>query len=190
MMGREKKQRARDRTNQRRRNRGSQVLPVATTALHHFFIFLSGIPSLWCSLFVPLSLLSSISSQLSLTVYLAHTALSFIQPVSPGNGTNLTLTSVCIRAGRTRVRASVPSMKACGSNSRDSRVTESTPQWEGQRFSPHGTESSSLLTRFFHALCICFTVLNVLFEYFMWFIPVNLLLFKYFYLTICIFFFK
>lgn len=56
MMGREKEERVRDRTSQRKRDRGSQVLPVATTALHHFFIFLSGIPSLWCSLSLSLSL--------------------------------------------------------------------------------------------------------------------------------------
>lgn len=106
-----------DRSHQRRRKWRSQVLPVATTALHHFFIFLSGVPSLWCSRHVPLSLLSSISSQLSLTSYLAHASLSSIQPVSPGNSTNIILTSVHRQAGRQAepvLRASVPPWKSPG----------------------------------------------------------------------------
>ncbi len=43
------------------------------------------------------------------------------------------------------VRAFMPSLKARGFNSPDSRVTESTPEWEGRRFSPHGAECSSFV---------------------------------------------
>lgn len=125
MTGRETRERVRDRTIQSKRNWGNQVLPVATTALYHFCISLSSIPSLWCSLWFPLSLLSSISSQLSLTVYLAHIAPSSIQPVSPGNGTNLTPTPVCIWACRT-CAAAVPWQKACGSNSHDGHRVDFT----------------------------------------------------------------
>ncbi|CAB1413523.1 unnamed protein product [Pleuronectes platessa] len=42
------------------------------------------------------------AEELSLTVYLAHTALSSIQPVSPGNATDLTTTRVRGRGGRSR----------------------------------------------------------------------------------------
>lgn len=140
MMGAQKKG-VQDRSHQRRRKWRSQVLPVATTALHHFFIFLSGVPSLWCSRRVPLSLLSSISSQLSLTSYLAHASLSSIQPVSPGNSTNITLTSVHRQAGRQAGRTHAQSVrattkKAPGFNSHESLVTGSTPQWEGEGFIP------------------------------------------------------
>lgn len=46
MTGREKRERVRDKTVQSKRNCGNPVLPVATTALYHFHISLSSIPSL------------------------------------------------------------------------------------------------------------------------------------------------
>lgn len=97
------------------------------------FPHVSSFCSLSLSHSVPLSLLSSISSQLSLTVYLAHTPLSSIQADSPGNATNLIPTRVCSRAGWSQRPRRY--WKPSGSASQNMRVTASIPQWEDHRFS-------------------------------------------------------
>lgn len=69
--------------------------------------------------------------QLSLTVYLADTAMSSIQPVSPGNRTGITLAGVFGQEGP-EFRASVTSLKAL----RCSAGHQDDPTVKGQGLSP------------------------------------------------------
>lgn len=108
---------------------GVRYLPVATTALHHFLI------SPRSPMLSPLSFLSSISSQLRLTVYLAHAGLSSIQPVSPGQW-HPDHTDCSVRRHAVVEPSCRGEKRPGGWNPMRAGVTELTPQCEGRGFSP------------------------------------------------------
>lgn len=146
MIGKEKGVRVRDRN--RERNWGNQVLPVATTALHHFFSSI-----FWYSLSLMffrcpiLPLLIHLLTALSDSLFGPHspvihsTCQSWVRHQSQSNS--------WLELGRQDPWLECPChpLKPRSSAPVTGGSQNWTPQWGDRKFSPRGAQCSSLVSR-------------------------------------------